>query len=121
MFHKRIRAWHKENKTMYKVAELDFIDEMVMLDNFINADKKDSLYTAFENVVIMQEAGLQDDYESKTEVYVRHNEPVKLDKAKKDFTIKHEINLLNLGKIDSEIQEFKSSHRAWFPTRPIQA
>jgi uncharacterized phage protein (TIGR01671 family) len=63
MFHKRIRAWHKENKTMYKVSGLDFTDEVVFLDAFMceEFDLTDrDIEADFDEVVFMQESGLQD-------------------------------------------------------------
>ena len=65
MFHKRIRAWHKTNKQMYKVIGLDFEDENVELDCFM-ADTteyrtRESVLAKFDEVVLMQESGMQDE------------------------------------------------------------
>ena len=64
MFNTRIRAWHKKNERMYKVIAIDFEDENVELDTFIDVNSdynEESLMAKFDEVVIMQESGLQDD------------------------------------------------------------
>lgn len=61
MFHKRIRAWHKKNERMYKVTSIDFEDEFVELAIFMGDDEGESIVANFDEVVIMQESGMQDD------------------------------------------------------------
>lgn len=62
MFHKRIRAWHKEKKVMSKVLNLDFEDETVtVMGSFYGQNIDDVRIFDFDKVVIMQESGLQDD------------------------------------------------------------
>ena len=61
MFPKRIRAWHKKNERMYKVTSIDFEDEFVELAVFMGDDEGESLVANFDEVVIMQESGLQDE------------------------------------------------------------
>lgn len=68
MFHTKLRAWHKEFKTMYKIKSIDFQDEFVELEPFMksipNSEYKEiglAISAAFEDVVLIQESGLQDD------------------------------------------------------------
>ena len=61
MFYTRIRAWHKKNERMYKVTSIDFEDEFVELAVFMGDDEGESVVANFKEVIIMQEAGLQDD------------------------------------------------------------
>jgi len=61
MFNKRIRAWHKEHKIMYKVLSIDFEVESVELDTFMGEEREESVMAGFDEVVIMQESGMQDD------------------------------------------------------------
>lgn len=66
MFHKRIRAWHKTDKKMYKVITMNFEEEKLELDAFIGQKYKyaeDCIIANFKDVIIMQESGLQDDKE----------------------------------------------------------
>ncbi len=62
MFHKRIRAWHKKKKEMSKVLNLDFEDETVtVMGSFYGQNIDDVRIYDFDEVIIMQESGLQDD------------------------------------------------------------
>lgn len=62
MFHKRIRAWHKEKKVMSKVLNLDFEDETVtVMGSMYGQNVDDVRIYDFDEVIIMQESGLQDD------------------------------------------------------------
>lgn len=63
MFYTKIRAWHKEFKTMYKVTAIDFEKETANLESFMNSEsvKRTIAEAAFEDVVLIQESGLQDD------------------------------------------------------------
>ena len=62
MFHKRIRAWHKENKKMYKVATINFEREEVELYEFMPSNNVEETFKVhFRGVILMQESGLQDD------------------------------------------------------------
>ena len=60
----RFRAWHLEKGIMYKVALLDFYENVVGLDRFM-ADTTDyteeDLLVRMEEVSIMQESGMTDD------------------------------------------------------------
>lgn len=61
MFHKRIRAWHKENKKMYKVAAIDFERQEVTLHEYMpSSNVNDTFKVYFKGVILMQESGLQD-------------------------------------------------------------
>ena len=65
MFHKRIRAWHKERKCMYKVAAIDFCNETIEIVKFMkdnaSATHLANSHPSFDEVILMQESGLQDD------------------------------------------------------------
>lgn len=62
MFHKRIRAWHKKKKVMSKVLNLDFEDETVtVMGSMYGQNIDDVRIYDFDEVIIMQESGLQDD------------------------------------------------------------
>lgn len=68
MFHERIKAWHKENKKMYKVLDINFEHKLVRLDTFIelssNKPIESDIVAKFDEVILIQESGLQDDKKS---------------------------------------------------------
>jgi len=45
---------------MYKVIGIDFEDEFVELDSFMGEGPRESVVAKFDEVVIMQESGMQD-------------------------------------------------------------
>lgn len=62
MFNKRIRAWHKKDKKMYKVSALDFQENEVELTPFMLDEENVIINTSFDEVHFMQESGLEDDH-----------------------------------------------------------
>ena len=62
MFYKRIRAWHKKMKTMFKVIAIDFEKETVELQLFMLTETvKRNVTATLDEIVIMQESGLKDE------------------------------------------------------------
>jgi len=64
MFYKRIRAWHKDKKRMYKVNTICFEHDKVSLDGFISWDCNYTdldIEAYFSEVILMQESGMVDD------------------------------------------------------------
>jgi len=62
MFHNKIRAWHKDEKKMYKVAVLYFELDCARLYTFVSENETIKEITSpLDRLILMQQSGREDD------------------------------------------------------------